>query len=177
MTPAQINTDPRVMSTMLDLVDAHRHEWNTAELQEMLRHQLSSPLQLSLGTLSGEVAHQIRQAQPPVPPLITLAELLVAPQPPLEILRLVKRFAKMCRRDRENPLPSEIVMLLYYVSISAALVRVGEAISNLPPTSLKHGLDWLCEQPWLTDEIRALLRDGLDQLRSIETDPEEPADE
>jgi hypothetical protein len=172
MTPAQINADPRVMSTMLDLSDTHCHEWSPTELLEMLRHQLSSPLQLSMGTLSGEVTHQIRQAQPPVPPMITLGELLISPQPPVEVLRLVKRFAKMCGRDRENPLPSEIVMLLYYASIAAALVRLGETISDLPTPSLKHGLDWLCEQPWLTDEVRALLREGIDHLSLTPTDTE-----
>ena len=90
------------MSTMLDLRQTHVHAWRTPELAEMLRHQLSAPLQLSLGSLSAEVAHQLRLSQ--ADPLLTLEQLLGSPQPSVELLKLVKRFAKLCMRDRENPL-------------------------------------------------------------------------
>ena len=129
----------------------------------MLRHQLAAPLQLSLGTLSAEVAHQAKEAE--VDPLLTLEQLLNHAHPPVELLKLVKRFAKMCMRDRENPLPSEIVMLLYYASIAASMVHLERPITELTPASLHRGLAWLSIQEWVTDDVRALLRQGLDHLR------------
>jgi hypothetical protein len=156
-------TDLPAMSSMLDLRGVNVHVWSAQELTEMLRHQLSAPLQLSLGTLSAEVSHQIKEAG--VGPLLTLDQLLKNAHPPLELLKLVKRFAKMCRRDRENPLPSEIVMLLYYASIAAALARLDQAISDLGPASLTRGMSWLAEQDWLTDDVRALLREGLARVQ------------
>jgi hypothetical protein len=162
--PQSQQPDQRALSTMLEFHDVHRHAWGPQELREMLCHQLAAPLRLSLGTLSGEVAHQISEARPPVEPLLTLRQLLHHPQPPLELLKLVKRFAKLCRSDRHNPLPSEIVMLLYYASIAAALVRTKQQISGVGPTALHRGLTWLGAQPWVDDEMRSLLKEGLNHL-------------
>jgi hypothetical protein len=159
------------MSSMLDLRGIHVHVWSPQELREMLRHQLTAPLQLSLGTLSAEVSHQIEQAG--IDPLLTLDQLLHDANPPVELLKLVKRFAKMCRRDRQNPLPSEIVMLLYYASIAAAMVRRDQAITDLGPASLKRGMGWLITQEWLTDELRGLLNSGLGWLEAHGESPGE----
>jgi hypothetical protein len=152
------------MSTMLEFREVHRHEWSADELRAMLRHQFAAPLHLSLGTLSGEVAHQLRRCEPPLDPLLTLGELLRLPRPPVELLELVKRFAKACRSDPYNPLPSEVVMLLYYTSISVAMQRLNQPISHLGPGALRRGLTWLCEQPWVDEEIRSVLSDGLRHL-------------
>ena len=146
---------------MLLLADDHRGDWSAMELRDMLRHQLAAPLHLSLGTLSGEMAHQLRTSQPPLNPLLTLEQLLHHPAPPSELLKLVKRFAKLCRNDRDNPLPSEIVMLLYYLSIAVAWSRRGERISDLAPASLRRGLKWLTLQEWVTDEARLLLLEAI----------------
>ena len=126
--------DPQTMSTMLEFREAHRHEWAPQELREMLRHQLAAPLHLSMGTLSGEVAHQIKEARPGLDPLLTLHQLLHHARPPVELLKLVKRFAKICRNDPENPLPTEIVMLLYYASITIAVVKFADSL--IPTTKI-----------------------------------------
>ena len=156
--------DPRGLSTMLEFREVQRHEWQPQELAAMLRHHFDAPLHLSMGTLSAEVAHQLRQATPPLDPLMTLGQLLHHPQPPVELLRLVKRFAKLCRRDPENPLPSEMVMLLYYASIVVAMTRAHEEITELTPASLRRGLRWLSAQIWIDEEMRSLLQDGLNQV-------------
>ena len=164
MATAESKTAAQTLSTMLNLRDIHRHTWSDLDLREMLGHQLAAPLYLGLGTLSAEVSHQIRQGDIAVSPQITLGQLLSHETPPLELLKLVKRFAKMCRRDPEKPLPSEIVMLLYYASITAAMVRLNEPISDLAPASVGRGLRWLSAQAWLTDEIRPLVHEGLTYL-------------
>jgi hypothetical protein len=102
-----------------------------------VRHQLTAPLSMSLGTLSGEVAHRLRESREPMSSMTTLAELLRQARPPLELLRLIKRFAKTCRSDRlQLRSPAELVMLLYYASIRRrrAWVGMGQPIQRkLPP--------------------------------------------
>ena len=163
--------DPRGLSTMLEFREVQRHEWQPQELAAMLRHHFDAPLHLSMGTLSAEVAHQLRQANPPLDPLMTLGQLLHHPQPPVELLRLVKRFAKLCRRDPDNPLPSEMVMLLYYASIVAAMTRAHEEITELSPASLRRGLRWLSAQTWIDQGMRALLQDGLNEVADAAMSP------
>jgi len=165
--------DPRALSTLLLVRDVHRHEWSTAELRDMLRHQMAAPLHLSLGTLSGEVAHQLRLIDPPLDRLITLGQLLHHPEPPVELLKLVKRFAKMCRNDPENPLPSEIVMLLYYASIAIAWQRRRERISDLSPAALRRGLGWLVAQPWIAEETKLLLSAAMPAEESSDAENDE----
>ena len=98
--------------------------------------------------------------------LMTLGELLADEKPSIELLQLVKKFAKLCKRNPENPLPSEIVMFLYYTSITVALLRLNEPISELTDTSLIRGVNWLHVQPWMPEEMRSLLQEGLSYLRS-----------
>jgi hypothetical protein len=141
----------------------HQHSWNSKDLSDMLRHQLYAPMHLSMGTLSGEITHHIHQAQ--LDPMVNLQQLLQQPAPPLELLKLTKRFAKMCRRDPHNPLPSEIVMLLYYLSIAAAMVRLNQSISDLPPASLTRGMTWLGAQQWVPNDLQMLLFAGLEKLQ------------
>jgi hypothetical protein len=162
LIPVQPN--PLAVSTLLDFREVNRHAWAAEELAAMSRHQLAAPLQLSLGVLSGEVAHQLRVADPPVNPLMTLGQLFEHEHPPIELLKLVKRFAKICKRDPNNPLPSEIVMLLYYGSIAAAMTRTSERITDLPAAPLRRGMNWMSNQPWVTEQMRGQLREAIAQL-------------
>jgi hypothetical protein len=162
----QPEPDLRRMSTLLDLRRrADRQEWRPDELKDMLLHQLRAPLYLSLGALSAEVVHQLRCNEPPLNARLTLGELFAHPQPPLELLKLVKRFAKQCRRDPDNPMPSDLVMLLYFVSITVALVRLDRRISDLADGHLRHGMSWLGEQVWVDAQVRSILSEGLELLR------------
>jgi len=151
--------DPQLLSTILAFNDPRRREWSDRDLGEMVRHQLAAPLYLSLGTLSAEVSHEIQKSGGQVNPRITLGQLLAEKKPPVELLKLVKRFAKLCRSDPEGPLPAEIVMFLYYASITVALVRLGEAISHLNGPSLRRGIGWLIAQAWIPPEIGEFLKE------------------
>ena len=82
---------------------------------------------------------------------------IAAPQPPLELLELVKDFAKANADHPENGLPKEIAAVLYYGCIAAALVRLKARISKLSDAELRRGLGWAVEQPWVDEETRQLL--------------------
>jgi hypothetical protein len=155
---SQMQPDPRAMSTLLELGQS-RQEWAPDELAAMLQHQFAVPLQLGLGTLSAEVVHELRESN--VDPLLTLGELMRIPHPPLRVLRLIKRFAKMCRADKDNALPAEIVMFLYYMSIALALVRDGQRISDLSDQRLRRGLRWLGNISWLDSQTQQIVNEGL----------------
>lgn len=167
--------ETRGMSTMLEFDAPHRHDWRPEELRDMLRHQLAAPLQLSLGPMSAEASHAVRLAKPPVDPLLSMGQLFHSAHPPLELLKLVKRFAKMCRGERDNPLPSELVMLMYYMSIAVALVRRDQHLSNLSPASLGRGLGWLAAQPWVDAATRGVLQDALSRVTMTAPAGSEPA--
>ncbi len=94
--------DPLALSTMLGFSDLDRDQWDPQDLKAMLRHQLAAPLYLGLGTLSAEVSQELRSSFPDQPRM-TLGELFALEHPPLNVLMLVKQFAKMCRSDRTNP--------------------------------------------------------------------------
>jgi hypothetical protein len=170
---SEVQCDPRALSTMLGFGDLDRDQWNPQDLKAMLRHQLAAPIYLSLGILSAEVSHELRRAAPHQPRM-SLGELFAAEKPSVELLKLVKRFAKMCRSDPQNPLPPEIAILLYYASIAVALVRHNESISHLAPESVRRGLNWLNAQVWIPDELKSLLVTGLERVELPFIQDEEP---
>lgn len=164
MTMPNSQIDVQSLSTMLQINPVNRHEWSAVDLSEMLNHQLAAPLHLALGPLSGEVSHFLNVESKPSERRMTLKELFGHPHPPLVLLKLVKRFAKICRKSLDNPLPGEIVMFLYYASIAVAALELNEAISDLNDASMIRGLRWLCVQPWMSDEMRTMLQNRLESL-------------
>lgn len=54
---------------------------------------------------------------------MSFGDLLSHPNPPEELLKATKDFAKTCRLGPHKTLPPEIASALYYASIAAALVR------------------------------------------------------
>lgn len=156
-------TNTVLLSKMLDLTATTADLWQPEELAAILRHQLSAPLAVALGPLSAEVPQATRDLSPRDVPA-SLGDLLGHPKPPMALLELTKRFAKLCRTDAENVLPEAIAMLLYYASIVAAILRHGRRISDLDDEALRRGLKWGCGQTWIDATIGDLLREGLEHL-------------
>lgn len=124
--------------------------WPADELKSLLAQQLQSNLP---------------DLAPGADPL-TLADLLHHPQPPLDLLRRVKDFAKFNRFDAASPLPPEVALLLYYGTIAVALIRLNQRITHLSDEDLRDGLAWVLRQPWVDERTLCLFRDGLDHLRA-----------
>lgn len=100
------------------------------------------------------------------PPIYSLADLLRHPAPPIDLLWMAKDFAKITKDNPHSPLPPELSLLLYYGSITAALLRCQQRITKLSDDRLRSGLSWAARQPWLDETTRALFLHGLDFLRS-----------
>jgi hypothetical protein len=135
--------DPGVLSRLLDSPAP------PADAAAQLRQALAARLPLDLGA-------EVRELVPN-----SLGELLHHPGPPPELLELAKDFAKDNRIDPESPLRREVATVLYYAAIAAALAHGGRRITRSDDETLRRGFRWGCEQSWVDEATRQLLREGL----------------
>lgn len=153
------------LARLLDISNRATSPWDPAELGEILEHQLATPLASDLESFEGGWPALLAAAGNHAgPPIRTFGELLSHPDPPKELLGLVKRFAKHCRRQAESPLPDEIATVLYFLAITVARLRLKVPVSGLDDPTLAAGLQWALDQSWLDDTTRTLLRQGLSSL-------------
>jgi|CZKM01.1.fsa_nt_gi hypothetical protein len=139
--------------------------WRADELAAIFRHQMSAPVLVDLGTFDPRTATRLRilsEAQGLL--LRSFDDLFHHPAPPIELLVLVKDFAKANLDHPESGLPGEIAAALYYTSIAAALVRLDARISHLPDADLQSGLRSILEQAWLDEKTKGLLANALGKV-------------
>lgn len=156
------STDPRFLARFLDVDDVPRRLWSQEELEAILRHQLASSVQLDLETLGAAFAsrlHAFPVAQQPG--RLAFRELFQLPSPPLELLNLVKQFAKASRVRGESVLPAEIATVIYLISIVVARLRCGQRITEQSDESLLYGIQWVIDQRWVDDQTRNQFREAL----------------
>lgn len=138
--------------------------WRPDELAAIFRHQMSAPMLVDLGTFDPRTATRLRTLSEAQGLLLkSFADLFHHSAPPVELLELVKDFAKANLDHPESALPSEIATALYYTSIAAALVRLEVRISKLPDADLRQGLRWTMEQAWLEEKTKELLAKALEK--------------
>lgn len=139
--------------------------WRPDELAAIFRHQISTPMLVDLDNFDPHAAAQLKLASAAQGLLLkSFSDLFHHATPPVELLLLVKDFAKANVDHPESGLPAEIASALYYTSIAAALVHLGTRISKLPDADLKRGLSWTREQSWLDEATKGLLAQALEKL-------------
>ena len=139
--------------------------WRPDELGAILRHQLSAPLEFDLGSRAPRLASKVRTlAAAQGLRMKSFADLFAHPNPPAELLQLTKQYAKACGKRPESPLPREIAMLLYFLSIAVALVKCQQRISDLDDAQLRQGFEQFFKQSWVDEGSRAILSQGLECL-------------
>lgn len=146
--------------------------WRPDELAAILRHQMSAPMLLDLGSFDVATAVRLKglsEAQGLL--LKSFADLFHHPAPPLELLQLVKNFAKANIDHPDSGLPGEIASALYYSSIASALAHLDKRISQLADADLLRGFCWLEEQSWLDDKTKRLLVEAKKKLSGGEEAP------
>ena len=141
-TEAVRKAAPQRVAAVMAL-DASPVQWKPQELAAIFRHQMTAPLLVDLGAMDPALAGQFRAlAEGSGLLLRSFGQLFQHPEPPLELLRMVKEFAKRNLDQPGSALPSQIASALYYLSIAAALVRWGERISSLSDADLAEGFRW-----------------------------------
>jgi hypothetical protein len=153
------------LSAFMNAGAEHSGLWRPDELAAVFRHQMSVPMLVDLGTLDLRANAKLRIMSEARGLLLkSFADLFQHPTPPIELLELVKDFAKANLDHPESGLPTEIASVLYYASISAALVRLDRRISKLPDAELAPGLRWAGQQPWLDDNTKSLFAAALEKV-------------
>ncbi len=139
--------------------------WRPDELAAIFRHQMSAPMLVDLGAFDAGTAARLRTLGESQGLLLkSFADLFHHPAPLLELLEMVKNFARANMDQPAGALPGEIAAVLYYTSIAAALVRLDARISQLSDADLQRGLTWAGAQTWLDDKTKALLTQALARL-------------
>ena len=156
------DTDRRQLATLLDLSPDADRLWRDDELGALLRHQMTAPMQVDLINLERGLALKVRNlAEAQGLTLKSFGDLLAHPNPPVELLKITKDFAKACRLSPHSPVPHEIASVLYFACIAAALVRCRRRITGLTNDALTEGFRWVLSQPWLDAPTRALTEESL----------------
>ena len=134
-------SSPELLARLMAL-EAESAAWGPEDLAAVWRHQMACGLGDELaGGAGGER---------------TFGEVLWAERPAVELLTLIKDYAKSKRADLAAGMPGEVASALYYTTIAAARVRAGASITTLDEKTLVEGVNWALGQPWLDERTRAL---------------------
>jgi len=155
----------KMLSALMATGEERCKLWRPDELAAMFRHQMSAPMLVDLGAFDQRTATRLRTLSEAQGLLLkSFADLFHHPAPLIELLELVKDFAKANLDQPESGLPGEIAAALYYTSIASALVRLDTRISQLPDADLQRGLHWTMEQAWLDEKTKELLAKAVEKI-------------
>jgi len=158
---AVLRSAPERLSAVLHAADGQGRLWQPSELAAIFKHQMSAPVGVDLGVVGPALSGKLRVLCDAEGLLLrSFSDLLHHPAPPLELLELIKDFAKLHRSSAESELPNEIATALYFLSIAASLVRCGKRITRLSDEALNDGFAWLAEQAWLDESGRRLVSEA-----------------
>ncbi len=136
--------------------------WRDDELAAVFRHQISAPVRCELRGLATETAGEVRLLADAEGLLLkSIGDLLRHPNPPSELLVMVKDFAKGCLRSKEPGIPRDVARAIYYVVIATAMVRCHTRITRLDDAELVAGLEWCRGRPWIDGDTRELVEAGM----------------
>ncbi len=152
------------LARLLAVDDTAAAVWAPAEMEAMWRHQLAAPIEADLYD-NQNLESKSRQS----PEMQAFGEksfhdLLHHPQPPLELLKLAKDFAKQILAHSEDPQLTEVARALYYASYAAALIRWQQPIGRMGNERLERGFEWSLKQPWLDSQTKKLIAAARDTL-------------
>ena len=161
-----LKASPGQVAAVMALGDgAPARVWRPEELGAVFRHQMEAPVSVDLGAFGPGAAARLRILVEANNLLLrSFRDLFQHPAPPLELLELVKDFAKLNRDQRESVLPTEIATGLYFLSIAAALVRCSRRITALSDGELREGFAWALRQSWIDEAARGLLESARARL-------------
>ncbi len=152
---------------LLSVETAAAEEWLPDEFEVMLEHQLGTSLAVSVSQLDAARGLGTQQLLDRLgSPSMTFFEALARGGATVEVLGIVKWFAKECLTSTDPLLPKPIAIYLYIVSIVTALRLHGACISSTPEYKLETDLCWLAGQPWVTGAAGGLVESALAWLQS-----------
>ena len=158
-------SNARHLAKLMELNDQPRRVWSDCQLAAEFQHLLTASVRFDLGTLDAKARERMKNlGWPESPSIKSFGDLFKHPDPPVELLMLTKRFAKVNRNHRDSFLPPEVASLLYFASIVLALTRCGQKITDLDDQALRGGINWAAARPWIDQQTRSLLQEGMEFL-------------
>ena len=157
-------TDSFILARLLALGRDGGETWTDADLEAMTTHLLERPLVEEVSGDDPRSASTIRGHCESVEPVIrTFSDLFAHPSPPLELLKLVKDFAKSSRVSATAEgrtasgvsLPKPVSAVLYHVAIAAAQKHHAVRITRLDEGSCRDALEWVVAQSWVPADLKA----------------------
>jgi len=132
------------------------------ELAELFEDVLKHPCAFAVDMLPPEKVEQIRRfcEAEGVLSFQSLRSLLCCSRPPIELLYLLKEFAKACRMSPGGDLPDAVASALYFLTTGLAKKHYGELqreFSSISDADLRSGIDWFRAQPWIDPALKQLL--------------------
>ena len=152
------------LARMMALGQGTGELWEAGDLAAILEHQLASPLEFNFVGVDQAELGWLRSEWSENPPLETFGDVFHHPDPPLELLELIKRFAKAAGKSSDSPLPSAVALVLYLASIVTAIVSCDTRITKLSDEKLRQSLNRALNQAWLEGPLRQLLEKGRGML-------------
>jgi len=167
-----LKASPGQVAAVMGFGDTLARVWRPDELGAVFRHQMAAPVSVDLGSLDSGVSGKLKTLTDASGLLLkSFRDLFQHPAPPVELLQLVKEFAKLNRDQPESLLPADVASVLYYLSIAVALARCGERISALSDNELQRGFAWAMSQSWVDEPARELLGSASAKLPGGKSNP------
>jgi hypothetical protein len=147
----------------IDNCDINAMNWSDEDLNEILQHQIRTPLMeelqpepgnFELVNLLSRTGNQARVA--------TFGDLLTHSNPSLILLKAAKDFAKMAAGPSDDALPKQVAAALYILLNAAAIVRLNQKITTFDDAEWRQNLHWLMAQSWIELPMRNLAKEALD---------------
>ena len=136
--------------------------WQPPELADLLQHQWDAPLEADLGELPPGRARLLKRLCEAEHLLLkSYGELFSHPLPPIEVLEMIKDYAKRHLARPNLELPEEMAMVLYVLSVVVARLRCGKRITSQSDEAVRKNIETMLSEPWITDSVAMLLREGL----------------
>src|SRR5436309_2342668 len=163
-------TRPENLARILALDEEAGDLWAPDELRAIWQHQMNTATEVDLAGLNAPGAGPLQKSEAmQVFKEKTFRELFTTAEPPLELLKLTKEFAKQILKNSEETQLKEVASALYYASYAAGLVRLGKRIGSLEDRELRPGFAWGLNRSWLDEGTKKLFAEASAVLDSPRT--------
>jgi len=170
-TPSAVNV-PSPHASLFNLDDSAEQLWTEADFGAILRHQLGTPIQVELGSLTAPAAAKVRLACDSHQLLLkSISDVIAHPNPPAELLELLKDFAKTMLEHPDSAIPRPVAAVLYWLAIATGLVRLHKRLTSLSDENLSEGIEWAMARSWVQPEFKVILKQANQLLESGEDSP------
>src|SRR5688572_7262674 len=129
---------PSQLAGMIDLDPSGGRLWLPEDLADIFAHRLR--VRIDFQPKAGDTLADHGQAgDSALSCCESFADILHRPAPPLNLLTRLRDFAASNQQDSEAPLPPDVATVLFYASLAAGLVRVGQRLTTLEDAKLLAG--------------------------------------